>query len=250
MKRTMKFKIIAIVALIVIITIILSTTNISNAYSVGGTLTSSSKLIEGETVSVVLSFNNIDADSGVMSITVDKIIYDPAVFESITKSSFVGSNGWDVSYSTSNQILTLTNDEHITSSGAVVTLNLKVKDSISVDETSITFEKIVTSAGLTTGDIEVGTKTAKISKTANAVSTDGTPSTTTNSKTTTTTSGTTPSRTTSTATSAKQTSSAKSGVSTLPKTGVGMGIAISAVVVVIAGAVFYGLYRNLKKYNI
>lgn len=266
MRNTRKFKVIAIVALIAMITMVIGMANVSDAYSVTGGLSSSDKLVADGNVSVTLSFSNIDADSGVMSVTVDKVTCDD-VFEPVTKANFVGSNGWDVSYSATNKILTLTNDEHITSAGPVVTLNLKVKSGVTAKQASVTFEGIVASAGLSTGDIKVGTKTITINAAADAVpsetaptedtpatpATDTTPSTTnTTPATSTTPAKSTTAATTSTATSntAKQTTAAKSGVSALPKTGVGMGIVISAVVVVIAGTVFYGLYRNLKKYNI
>ena len=237
MKSITKFR---ILTLLVVIAMVIGITNISNAYSVTGSLSSSDKLVAGGTASVTFSLGSIDAEDGVRSITIDKVNYDTNVFEAITSSSFTASNGWKVSYSASSGAMTLTNDTPVNSASSVVTLALKIKSGITATSASVSFQGIVASSGLTTGDIAIGTKTATL-KTDAAAEESSTPATPAKS--------TTPAAS-STTTTSKQTTAAKSGVSTLPKTGVGMGIVISAAVVVIAGAIFYGLYRNLKKYNI
>lgn len=253
MKNILRFKTVVVLA---IITIILSISTISNAYSVMGSLSSNDKLVAGKNVTVTLSLSDIDADSGVTSITVDKIDYDTSVFETITASNFTGSNGWNPNYSTTSQGLTLVNNTHIKENGAVLTLTLKVKDAINVTSSTIKFEGIIASAGLTTGDIEVGTKTLTINvdKTADSGS-ENTPTTTgsqsTNNNGATSNNGTVKSSDDTKSTSKKSTTpvSTTSNLNKLPKTGVGTGIILLVTVGAIIGIIFYIKYKNIKKYE-
>lgn len=255
MRKGMKSKKLILLVILVALISIVGMTSVSNANSVSGNLTSSSKFKAGESVSVVLSLSDINAGDGLRTVTVDKVNFDTNVFEAPTLSSFSGANGWQVEYSTSTQALILRTSTPVTSNGAAVTLTLKVKDGISATSGTVTFSNIVAASNTANGgDIAVGTKSITINAVSDAISSETAPTNTTNTTTQTTQAQTTTpatSSTTKTATSntAKQTTAAKSGVSTLPKTGVGIGIAISAVVVVAIGGIFYGLYRNLKKYD-
>lgn len=161
MRNTIKVKAL-IISLIMVINVLLFTT-VSRAYSVDGKLTYSGELVAGQNVTVTLSLSNIDADTGLTGVSVDKVSYDTSVFETITSSNFSGSNGWEVTgFSTTSQSLTLKNDSHITANGSVITLTLKVKDGVAATSSTVEFEGIVATAGLTTGDINVGTKKVTI----------------------------------------------------------------------------------------
>lgn len=269
MEKATKIKVVAIAMVLFMLVLILGMTNVSNAYSITGELTSSGNLKAGQQASVTLDFSNIDAADGIMSITVDKIDYDTSVFNTVTSSNFTGSNGWSVSYSTTNQILTLTNDQHITADGPVVTLTLTANNVVTKTESKVYFENIVASAGLTTGDIPVGTKFASIKTAENViVNPDPDPAltpdpdpiptpepvieekNTTNTITTPKTNNVVTTTNTAKATNTTKqttTTAAKANVTTLPKTGIKNGIIIIASIIVAIGLVFYGKYRKIIK---
>ena len=240
MKNTLRLK---IAISVIIMIMILGISNISNAYSVGATLSSGDKLVAGKNVTVTLSLSSIDAGEGLSSITVDKINYDTNVFETISASSFAGNNGWNPTYSTKSQGLTLTNNTHITANGAAVNLTLKVKDGVTAKSSIIKFEGIVASAGLTTGDINVGTKTLTVNADSEANGgSESTPSTGTS----------TPSTTTQDTTNNQQgkvTTAKKANISQLPKAGLETGIVFVLVAGLLVGIVFYAKYKNIKKYD-
>lgn len=144
-------------------------------YSVGMSLTSNSKLKEGETVIITVNLTNINAGEGIDSIKA-KINYDKNVFEEITVSNFTSANSWNPSYIPSNDNATFikSNGIRATVAEAVATLNLKVKSSINVDSTTITFTNLVVSGGLPnmggTGNIQVNDISVTINKDKDASS--------------------------------------------------------------------------------
>ena len=241
MKNTLRLK--RAISVIIMI-MILGISNISNAYSVGAALSSGDKLVAGKNVTVTLSLSSIDAGEGLSSITVDKINYDTNVFETISASSFAGNNGWNPTYSTKSQGLTLTNNTHVTANGAAVTLTLKVKEGVTAKSSIIKFEGIVASAGLTTGDINVGTKTLTVNADSEANGgSENTPSTDTSTPSTTTKANTTNN------TSGKVTTAKKANISNLPKAGLETGMVFVLVAGLVVGIVFYAKYKNIKKYD-
>lgn len=244
MKKTLKLK--TLIALIVL-AVVVGISSISNAYSVGASLSSGDKLVAGESVNVTLSLSDIDADTGVTAITVNKVSYDTNVFETITADSFKGANGWTPSYSTNSQALTLTNNTHIKDASAAVTLTLKVKAGITATSATVKFEGIVASAGLTTGDIDVGTKTITVKAEEKAETGS---ENTQNTNTIAPTQNTTKSNSTTTSTiNQTTTTSTKANLSNLPKAGISSGIIFVVAIGAVAGVIFYVKYRNIKKYD-
>lgn len=154
---------------VIIVCMILAISNISRAYSVNGSLSTSDRLIPGENVSITFSISDINMAEGVGGISVSKISYDNNVFEQVTKTSFTASGDWEVAgYSTSSQVLTLKNDTKSQSNTTVVTLTLKVKEGATATSSVVKFENITATSGLTTGDIPVGTKTVTLHSDAEA----------------------------------------------------------------------------------
>lgn len=151
-------KILKAIVIITIIAIIIGILNISNAFSFNIDLTSDNKLIEGQEVKVTLTLNNIDMDDGIRSIKVGKVIVGEE-FEAISSTNF-SSNIWMPTYS--NGGLVLMSGTPIKTTGEAVILTLKVKPGITAKSSSITFENIVASSGINTGDISAGTKTIEI----------------------------------------------------------------------------------------
>lgn len=176
MKNTLRLK--ALIS-IVIISMILAIANIANAYSASGKLSSTDKLVAGGNVQVTLALSDIDMDVGIYSITIGNISYDTNVFDPISTSSFVGSNGWSASYASGK--VTLVNLSPMSESGNVVTLTLKIKEGITATSSTVKFENIVVASGTTTtGNVSIGTPkvTIKSDAVAESGSEAGTPANT------------------------------------------------------------------------
>ena len=215
---------VSVMALIVVIS------TISNAASVGMSLSSNSKLKAGDTVTVTMSLGNIDAGNGIDTITAE-LNYDKNVFETLETSSFVASNSWTPTYASSTNMLT------------VLTITLKVKSTISVKSTTVTLKDIVVSGGRVqdggTGDINVNNASVTINADSDAISKNEN----TISNTTTTTNTTT--NTTKQNTTLKDNTVTKK--TTLPKTGIEQGGVIAIVVIAIVGTFSYVLYKKTSK---
>lgn len=225
---------VSIMALIVVIS------TISNAASVGMTLSSNSKLKAGDTVTVTMSLGNIDAGNGIDTITAE-LNYDKNVFETVETSNLIASNSWTPTYASSTNMLTAVKNSKVTKGETVLTITLKVKSTLSVKSTTVTLKDIVVSGGRVqdggTGDINVNNASVTINADSDAISkNENTTGNTTNSSKTNTT---------------KQNTTLKDNTvtkkTTLPKTGIEQGGVIAIVVIAIVGTFSYVLYKKTSK---
>lgn len=225
---------VSIMALIVVIS------TISNAASVGMTLSSNSKLKAGDTVTVTMSLGNIDAGNGIDTITAE-LNYDKNVFETVETSNLIASNSWTPTYASSTNMLTVVKNSKVTKGETVLTITLKVKSTLSVKSTTVTLKDIVVSGGRVqdggTGDISVNNASVTINADSDAISkNENTTGNTTNSSKTNTT---------------KQNTTLKDNTvtkkTTLPKTGIGQSGVIAIVVIAIVGTFSYVLYKKTSK---
>ena len=223
-------------ALIVVIS------TISNAASVGMSLSSNSKLKAGDTVTVTMSLGNIDAGNGIDTITAE-LNYDKNVFETVETSNLIASNSWTPTYASSTNMLTVLKNSKVTKGETVLTITLKVKSTLSVKSTTVTLKDIVVSGGRVqdggTGDISVNNASVTINADSDAISKNEN----TISNTTTTTNTTT--NTTKQNTTLKDNTVTKK--TTLPKTGIEQGGVIAIVVIAIVGTFSYVLYKKTSK---
>ena len=237
MKNNTKLKSIIAIALIIMIIALCTGVNAATgeAYSVGMSLTSNSKLNAGDTVTVSVNLTSVNAGNGIDTITAE-LDYDTNVFEAISSSNFTASSGWKApSYAAASKMLTVQKDSKVKAAETVFTISLKVKNPVNVDSTTISLKDITASGGRVsdggTGDITVNNASVTISKTKDASSNTETPTPTpsTNKKNTT----------------VKDTTTTKK--TTLPKTGLGQAGVIAIVVVAIIGILSYALYKKIAK---
>ena len=225
-----------------IMALILVISTISNAASVGMTLSSNSKLKAGDTVTVTMSLGNIDAGNGIDTITAE-LNYDKNVFETVETSNLIASNSWTPTYASSTNMLTVLKNSKVTKGETVLTITLKVKSTLSVKSTTVTLKDIVVSGGRVhvggTGDINVNNASVTINADSDAISKNEN----TISNTTTTTNTTT--NTTKQNTTLKDNTVTKK--TTLPKTGIEQGGVIAIVVIAIVGTFSYVLYKKTSK---
>lgn len=225
-----------------IMALILVISTISNAASVGMTLSSNSKLKAGDTVTVTMSLGNIDAGNGIDTITAE-LNYDKNVFETVETSNLISSNSWTPTYASSTNMLTVLKNSKVTKGETVLTITLKVKSTLSVKSTTVTLKDIVVSGGRVqdggTGDINVNNASVTINADSDAISKNEN----TISNTTTTTNTTT--NTTKQNTTLKDNTVTKK--TTLPKTGIEQGGVIAIVVIAIVGTFSYVLYKKTSK---
>ena len=152
----------------IIMLIVMSTISLADEeYSVGMTLTSSSKLNEGETVIVNVNLTNIVAGDGINAITA-KLNYDKNVFEQLSTTNFKSANNWMSTFSENTNKMVIFKTNKVTQGETVLSIELKVKSSINVDSTTITLQDITVSGGILgnggTGDICVKNTSVTIIK--------------------------------------------------------------------------------------
>lgn len=213
----------------IIISIILMISTIVSASSVGLSLSSSSKLKEGDTVVVNFNLGTIDAGNGIDTITA-QLSYDTNVFEQLAETDFQSSTSWKTTFAPSTKMLTLVKASKVKTAEVVVSVTLKVKSTINVDSTKIALSEILASGGKIsdggTGDITVNNTSITISKDKAAESSTDT----------------TTSKTNTTNTTIKDNTVAKK--KTLPKTGIGEFGIIAIVILAIVGIFSYVLYKK------
>lgn len=237
MKSNSKMKSLMMIAIIAIMLTISTIANASTGDSVGMSLTSNSKLKEGDTVTVNVNLTSINAGNGIDTIT-GELSYDTNVFETLSTSSFTASNEWTPSYASSTNMLTVLKNSKVKSPETVLTITLKVKNTISVNSTTITLKNIVVSGGREvdggTGDIKVNNASVTLSKAQEPASSTEEPTNTPAPQNT-----------------VKQNSISKDNTTTktttLPKTGLEQYGVIAIVVVAIIGIFSYGLYKKIEK---
>lgn len=231
MKTNLKKALVVIMIAIMVISIGTLVNAAEGNYSVGMSLTSNSKLKAGDTVKIDVKLNSISAGDGIDTIA-GEFTFDKDVFETPATTDFVSNTSWIPNYAASTNMITFMKNQKVTATETVVTINLKVKDMISVKSTKVTLGDIIVSGGTVdtggTGDIEVKDISVTIS----------TESTTPNQPTTTNQSGTTTTKKDSTTTNTK----------TLPKTGLGQLGIILVIVLAVVGIFSYILYKKTEKY--
>lgn len=226
MRKNLKIKACIVMAMIIMMIAISTIVNAAETnYSVGMSLTSSSKLKEGDTVTIKVNLTSINAGEGIDTITA-AINYDANVFEDITSSDLTASNDWTPSYAASSKMLTLLKNSKVTAAETVLTIKLKVRDVINVNSTTVTLKEIVASGGRVTdngtGDITVKDASVTLSKDQEPV----TPVTPTNN-------------------TIKDNTTTK--IPTLPKTGVAQYSVLAIVVVAIIAIASYVAYKKIAK---
>lgn len=208
MKKTAK-----IVTILMIAFIIISYASVVNAATVSMTLNSSSKLKAGDTIEITLKIGNITAGDGIDAI-VASLDYDKNVFEEVLQSNLVGLNQWNVNiYDTTTQIFTMTKSAKVSTPSDVLKITLRVKNPVNVNSTVVTLKDISASGGAIdiggTGDITVQNTSVTVQKETTTVIPEK-PNT------------------------------------NLPKTGEGVGIMASIVVVSVIAVIAYMKYRNIQ----
>ncbi len=228
MKTNLKRALVVIIVAIIVISISTIADAEGGNYSVGMSLTSNSKLKAGDIVKVNVNLTSISAGDGIDTIA-GELNFDTNVFETPTASDFTSTTSWTPTYAASTKMITLMKNEKVKAGETVVTISLKVKDTISVTSAKVSLRDIVVSGGTVdtggTGDIPVNDISITIN--AETPSTPNQPQTTTN---------TTKKDTTTTTTK------------TLPKTGLGQLGIILVIVLVVVGIFSYALYKKTEKY--
>ncbi|MCI8641222.1 MAG: LPXTG cell wall anchor domain-containing protein [Clostridia bacterium] len=228
MKTNLKKALVVIMIAIMVISIGTLVTAAEGNYSVGMSLTSNSKLKAGDTVKIDVKLNSISAGDGIDTIA-GELTFDKNVFETPTATDFVSTTSWTPTYAASTNMITFMKNQKVTSAETVVTINLKVKDTISVKSTKVTLGDIIVSGGTVdtggTGDIEVKDISVTISTEATTPTQPGTTNTTTNTK-----------------------KDSTTNTKTLPKTGLGQLGIILVIVLAVVGIFSYVLYKKTEKY--
>lgn len=235
MTKINKKAIIAILTIIMLITI--NTIALAaSSYSANVSLTSDSKLKEGDTVTINVNLTSVNAGNSVPALTA-QIDYDTSVFETLTASDLKSTTGWTPSFSTKNNGISAMKNEAVTSAETMFTITLKVKSSISVDSTKVTLKNIVYSGGVTTGDITVNDAIVTLSKDKSGQST--------------TTEGITISKNNNTASSSSSKNTKVQDSTTskknLPKTGLQEYGFVAILVVAIIGVFSYSVYKRISR---
>ena len=231
MKKESKIK--SLIAIVIIAMIVIMNTIVLAAdtnYLVGMSLTSNSKLKEGETVIINVNLTSVNAGAGIDALTA-AIDYDTNVFETLSTASFTSNTSWTPTFAAATNKMTGLKSQKVTAPETMFTITLKVKSSISVDSTTITLKDIVVSGGIVanggTGDIKVNNASVTISKEKEPTPTP------------------TPIPTPTNNTIVKDTTTTNK--TKLPKTGIAQYGTIAIVVVAIIGIFSYVLYKKIAK---
>lgn len=137
MKKTLVTFIITVFALVACMTTV-------QGLSFGVKITPSSTQIKrGETVTLVVSVNNLDLNGGGLTGLVATIDYDTNVFNTITKDSFEPLNDWDkITFNPNNNKLLTAKDSFVKAESDVFKVNLTVKPNAKLGSTTVTFKNI------------------------------------------------------------------------------------------------------------
>lgn len=156
-----------ILALLTILMVVISITNVVNAYSVGVEMTADKNLVAGTEIAVSVKIKNLNIGNGIDAF-LGTFNYDTNVFEGLTTSSLVATNGWNPVFNPSTNIFSLLNNSKVNTASTILVAKFKVKNSISVSSTDIKLTNITVSGGAVvdggTGDIDVSNATLTISK--------------------------------------------------------------------------------------
>lgn len=236
MKRSIK----SLIALTILF-IIICVGGTVNAATASMSLTSNSKLVEGQTVEVTLKITNIDAGDGIDAIQ-GTLNYDKNVFEEVTDENFEGINRWNIQgYSSESGIFIFLRSSKVNMQSDVLKITLRVKSAVVVNSSIIEIKELSASGGDVasggTGDILV----QAVNVTINKVSQIQDPSTNTQ---------TNEQSTNIIANNTSKINSAVTGNNTsntkLPQTGDEYGIVLAIAVVTIVSIIAYIRYRNVN----
>lgn len=168
MKRNIKFKI-AVLLILVILTSLIN--NKVNAYSLNVELNADKNLIPGEEINVTIKIKDLSVNNGIDAF-MGTINYDKNVFENLTSSSFIATNGWNPLFNPKTNIFTLLNNTKVTNESDIVVIKFKVKSSSNAITTDIELNNISASGGAQmdggTGDIYISDAKLTLAKLLNA----------------------------------------------------------------------------------
>ena len=151
------------IAMLIILTILLSIAGISHATGdVTMQLTSNSKLEEGKTVEVSLAITSINAGEGIDTVTA-QLNYNQEIFEPVTEESFTGLNHWNfIMYNEDDGAFILSKSSKVDSNSEVLKVELKVKENITVDKAEVSISNIVVSGGDEDIDVDMVSVTIEV----------------------------------------------------------------------------------------
>ncbi len=163
MKRSLK----NLISLVILFSVICMIGTV-NAASTSMSLTSDSKLIAGNTVTVILKITNIDAGEGIDALK-GTLNYDKNIFEDVTIESFEGINRWSImDYNPQTGIFTAIRSPKVNMQSDVLKVTLKAKNAITVNSSIVEIKDITVSGGAVevggTGDIVVQPVNVTINK--------------------------------------------------------------------------------------
>lgn len=165
MKKILKSKIFLILTLLVVM---LSYTQIVNAFSTTMSLTTTSQIKPGGVVEVTLKITNIDAGDGIDAV-VATVEYDKNIFDEITEDNIETLNKWKVgAYNEDSGEFTLLKSSKVNTPSDVLKISFRAKESANVDKATIKIKKISASGGAVefggTGDIQIQDVSVSIPK--------------------------------------------------------------------------------------
>lgn len=216
-----------ILSLMIVMLVALSGLSFVNAAATAVTLSSNSKLVAGDSVTINVSLAN--GFEGIQG----KLEYDTSVFESAT---MVKAGDWNADLT--NNVAVIDRSTAASGTESVATITLKVKDSITVNETTIKISNVKASQSGSTVTANTATITLKKDSSATSGSEEVKANTITS----------TPSNTQAKVNSAKNTTSnkistSKSTSSKLPKAG---DAASAVIITIVALAVAIGIASFIK----
>lgn len=165
MKTILKSKIFLILMLLVVM---LSYTQIVNAFSTTMSLTTTSQIKPGGVVEVTLKITNIDAGDGIDAV-VATVEYDKNIFDEITEDNIETLNKWKVgAYNEDSGEFTLLKSSKVKTPSDVLKISFRAKESANVDKATIKIKNISASGGAVefggTGDIQIQEVSVSIPK--------------------------------------------------------------------------------------
>ena len=165
MKTILKNKIFLILMLLVVM---MSYTQIVNAFSTTMSLTTTSQIKPGGVVEVTLKITNIDAGDGIDAV-VATVEYDKNIFDEITEDNIETLNKWKVgAYNEDSGEFTLLKSSKVNTPSDVLKISFRAKESANVDKATIKIKNISASGGAVefggTGDIQIQEVSVSIPK--------------------------------------------------------------------------------------
>lgn len=138
----MKKKFLKIVILMIILTLTFAT--IVNALSFTAIIeTSSPTVAESTEFTVTVKVSNLDVGQNGINALSGYFRYDKEIFETISEASIEGINGWNYTYSSDNNRITLTKNTFVKTEESVFNVTLKTKEKVSGKEGAISFTNVM-----------------------------------------------------------------------------------------------------------